>query len=580
MRLKPAFIFTLLIAVLFTFGCAGKSFTPHRGPVYSIPLTDEAAVTYNYLVYMDQIIRIQKLRQKGVHAQSEEITTLRAQADDAISEVIRLKPNPQHFIERAFLYWVPSQVNEARLILNRGLNRYPENRALLLWIARSYVQERRFNDAVDAFGDYIRKYPDDIGARAQFAESLLALGKTAESLDQISQIPAGKRTPKMTLTMAQAEFAIGKRQLAVERLRALTKKYPTHVDSLIELAYYLEQMKDYAGAEETYSTILDYGMESPSVRLRLISLNLKLNNIDKAYDIAVENAQTEGFIVDAANLFVTEGFVDLADSIVDLLFLRNPVPQSYYYYKAIIAYSQNDDGEIALQWLDSIQPDFGKIKGVRILQMEILLQTERFEELAEIIKAEHARDEYLELYTFEARLHAYHKDFDKALKTMDKGLELYPDNPELLFERAYMYDALGKTDDALREMEYLITIDPDNSAALNFVGYTLAEQNKDLDRALVFVTNALRLSPSSPYYQDSLAWVYFRQGKFDKAMHEIQKVLKVLQDSSVVWDHYGDIARALGQNAKAITGYNNALKYAPIEPQKIEEKLLQVQQEQ
>lgn len=52
---------------------------------------------------------------------------------------------------------------------------------------------------------------------------------------------------------------------------------------------------------------------------------------------------------------------------------------------------------------------------------------------------------------------------------------------------------------------------------LNYIGYTLAEENRDLPRALKLLNRAIELSPDTDYMLDSLAWAYYRSGEYAKA---------------------------------------------------------------
>lgn len=61
-------------------------------------------------------------------------------------------------------------------------------------------------------------------------------------------------------------------------------------------------------------------------------------------------------------------------------------------------------------------------------------------------------------------------------------------------------------------MEAVIDRWPDNAQALNYVGYTLADDNRDLPRALDLLNRAVELSPETDYMLDSLAWVHYRAG--------------------------------------------------------------------
>ena len=122
-------------------------------------------------------------------------------------------------------------------------------------------------------------------------------------------------------------------------------------------------------------------------------------------------------------------------------------------------------------------------------------------------------------------------------------------------------------------MEEVINIDPDHAAALNFIGYTLAEQGLNLDRAEILIKKALNLDPENGYYLDSLAWLYFKSGKLDQAWETISSAVARVTDDPIIWEHYADIASALQKFEQARSGYEQALQHSPDNPAQIRDKL-------
>lgn len=147
-----------------------------------------------------------------------------------------------------------------------------------------------------------------------------------------------------------------------------------------------------------------------------------------------------------------------------------------------------------------------------------------------------------------------------ALDTLVKATETWPGNTGILYRLGLFHDRMERRDQALGVMEKIITLDPEHADALNFLGYTLAEEARDLERAETLVRNALRIKPDNGYYIDSLAWVYFRQGKIRDAWQEIRRAVSFVETDAVIWEHYGDIAAALGLSGEARKGYTGSLR--------------------
>ena len=64
---------------------------------------------------------------------------------------------------------------------------------------------------------------------------------------------------------------------------------------------------------------------------------------------------------------------------------------------------------------------------------------------------------------------------------------------------------------------------------LNYLGYLLIDKDVDPKAGMVYVEEALKQEPDSPFYLDSLAWGYYKLGQCKKADAIMKKVLKAMQ---------------------------------------------------
>src|SRR5207247_6848503 len=96
-------------------------------------------------------------------------------------------------------------------------------------------------------------------------------------------------------------------------------------------------------------------------------------------------------------------------------------------------------------------------------------------------------------------------------------------------EQAGLYD---KAADLLRKS---IALDPANSAeADNYLGYMWADHNMNLDEAELMIRRALESEPNNASYLDSLGWVEFRKGQFDRALNDLLRAAKTAERADPV----------------------------------------------
>jgi len=97
--------------------------------------------------------------------------------------------------------------------------------------------------------------------------------------------------------------------------------------------------------------------------------------------------------------------------------------------------------------------------------------------------------------------------------------------------------------------------DPENAAALNYLGYMLAERGERLDESVAYVKKALEIEPENGSYLDSLGWAYFKAEELGLAEENLKRAAGQLQTNSVVQDHYGQVlfqARALSRRHRRV----------------------------
>ena len=176
-------------------------------------------------------------------------------------------------------------------------------------------------------------------------------------------------------------------------------------------------------------------------------------------------------------------------------------------------------------------------------------------------------------YILEASLLRQEEDYLGAEHTLKQGLAQLKNDPELTYELALVYEVLERRDEGLALMESVVRAHPDHANALNYVGYTLAEEGRDLDRALVLVTKASSLDPENGYILDSVAWVHFRKNELKKAWEYIRYAVDLVDTDPTIWEHYGDIAAAMGKKAEARKGYSLSLKFNAPKPEVVRGKL-------
>jgi len=151
---------------------------------------------------------------------------------------------------------------------------------------------------------------------------------------------------------------------------------------------------------------------------------------------------------------------------------------------------------------------------------------------------------------------------DKAKDALVKGVALYPKDAQMRFQLAIAEDKLGHFDDAVREFQDLLTIDPKNAAAMNYLGYSWAELGIRLEEAEKLIRQAVSLDPDSGAYADSLGWVRYKRGDAAEARNLLEKAV-LLSPDPLIYDHLGDASLADKHPEEALQAWSKALAMDP-----------------
>jgi len=554
------------------------------------PMASAASTTYDYLEYqalLQQMIRTASVARMSPEAFARTLELQKAAAQ-ALDRVISKENAPTLYMDKAFLYWNAEQAGEARAVLTAGLAKYPDDYNLNAALANAYLMENNLSEAAKILSAYLARKENTL-LRERLGQLYVDSEQPEKALETLKRIPAKERSAEALFQLARAEARMGRRAVAIQALKKLVQQNPDHLEAWVEMAFQQEMDKDYSSAVATYSKILELGATREDIRqriengggegredirLRVVGLWLKLNSPDKALDTALASSGNKSFILAAALLFLNESYSAQASTLLDVLASQPPVPGEYFFYKAVIAHDGEGNPQKALQFLDLVpesDPHFSQALQFRIQLLYTLGREHEAVALMEQGKRLYPGQSRFPL--LQAGYLIEKKRLDEAKDVLALALKDRPEDEDLLYQYGAVLDRQGDRKTAIGIMRKIVAQNPDHADALNYIGYTLAEEGRELERALSLIKKANRLKPENGYIVDSLAWAYFRLGKLEEAWKHIQNAVTLSKDDPTMWEHYGDIAKRAGRSAQARKGYQNALKFNHETPDRIKKKL-------
>lgn len=157
--------------------------------------------------------------------------------------------------------------------------------------------------------------------------------------------------------------------------------------------------------------------------------------------------------------------------------------------------------------------------------------------------------------------------FSQAVPAYDKALSLMKDAGRArwfpLYARGIALERSGQFPKAEQDFRAALEIQPDSASVLNYLGYSLVDRGERLDEALPMIQRAVELKPDDGYILDSLAWAYFRLGRYDEAVAPMERSVSLMASDPLVNDHMGDIYWMAGRKREAEIQWQRALSLKP-----------------
>ncbi|MDE7241336.1 tetratricopeptide repeat protein [Desulfovibrio sp.] len=472
--------------------------------------------------------------------------------------------------------WLMSRKSpNAVTYLEQALKAQPEDLSLNLLLAEALGEHGMAGRGVKLMRAYLARHPGTLDARLELALLLVKEHEFSEAEKLLTDIPAKERTPLVEYYHAKALAGMERKAEAIPLLRRSVRGMPDFVEALAELAFLLEQEGELREARSTYEKLAKFQFSPQDVSLRLVNLSLRLKQPEKALQYINQGPDTIPFKLTAVTMLMDARHYLQAERLLKQLTTREGAPDDVYLLLADLAYEQRRDLNMALSWLDKIPAGSPIAVRARLLRVQLLAEAGKPDAALALARESHKDfPRAAELRDAEIRLLARQKQMDEALAAARKAAAEWPDNTDLAFLLGSLLDENGKKQEALTVMEDILKKQPDNFQALNYVGYSLAEQNRELDRALQLLTRADALAPDQSYIIDSLAWALFRAGKAEEALTKIRRAVSLEGPvDATIWEHYGDIARHLGHTAEARRAYQKALDLKPANADALRQRL-------
>ena len=510
------------------------------------------------------------------------------------------------------------KLTEARELIVKTIKQYPKEVDLYIELADIELRLRRIKNTIRILNSLYKKYPNRVDIAEKLAMITLGQGDldTSKAIfeDIVSKGPSSERTVlilgniylrenniKKGINIANSFLKINPNNIQIlqllsrcyiqennpskasEALERALKLNPTRQDIILDLGLLEEAMGNISKALGYFSKLLPGHEDDFALQDKIGEL---LTNSKKFLKALNHYKLMEKIFPDRLEIKLRIAYVYLDqrkfEKVIEILnsYITQVPNDDNAHYLLGNAYAQSDHFDNAIKELDKIHNNSEIYVEALTLKAYLYSDSGNFNEAKTILEeAISLKSEAPIIWAFLGNVYDNLKKYEKAIRALEKAHNLDPSNDKYIFTLATFYDKNSQFEKAAEIIKEFLKQYPDSADALNFIGYMYAEHGINLEKAIQYINKALEIQPHAGYIIDSLGWIYFKQGKTQKALDQLLKAKDLEPTDPVILEHLGDVQSSLDKNTEAIEYYIEALKNNPENPEKIEKKIKELKKQ-
>ena len=433
-------------------------------------------------------------------------------------------------------------------------------------LGAAYQQMKDSKDAIAAYQRANQMDPDDVRTLDALAQALLTDNQLDEAMKQFKKLAAADpEEPGPLVHISEIQLKQGNYTDALATIKKARTIDPTNLEAGYNEAMLYDVLGQFDQAAKAYQHMVDltshangaYTSEEKNNRgfflQRLGAVYVEQNKIDEA--VAAYQK-----MIDMGGDDAVRGYEGQAEAYQGA---HEPDKAIEALRSGLAAHPKNTDLKLilagALADQGGAKNDPAEIDQAFAMVKELLTN----------------KPSDLNVWESMAQMNIRLKRWKDAEDNLDKAEPLATkkdDKVYFYFLRGEWAERQHHLEPAERFFRQALALDPSNAMTLNYLGYMLADKGTQLPEALQLIQKAVKQQPANGAYLDSLGWVYFKMGDYERAEDNLRSAVQRDQTDPTVHMHLGDLYEKTGRIRQAAAQWQLSLDdFAKSNPADVEQ---------
>ena len=522
-----------------------------------------------------------------------------ASAESEVRQALSLDPNSiEGHIALARISWMRNDLVRADQEFKAAAELAPLRSAAPLLYADFKARTRAADEAKARLNVITQEAPDFLPAWRLLAQIAFTEEKFNDSLKLLENIVL--RDPaniEARVLQAQVQMVKGDVKKALETLESLNTRFPRFPPIKHQLARAYLNDGDRAKASDMLTQAIALNPEFTEAILLLGQINLQAGDPKQVIASMLSLLNKRPQLVEAqlllAQAYQSLGRLDAAAAVFREQIKVSPKSAQAHFLLGLFLLRQNkiEEARKAIEAAQQLAPE-SLLPVAQLVDLDI--RNKDFDAAFRQVRNQLQRTpESPGPYFLEGKIFAVQGKWDNAETALRKALELDPhsssaydllistylaanrlpqaiaaledllskrsDNAEALMVLAQTYERMNDFPKARDSYERLLKVNPDSPFALNNLAYLFSERLDQLDKAYNLAHKARGLLPTDPVIADTLGWILYKKGDYQKALTSLQESAIRLPNNPEVQFHLGMASYMMNDRDGARRAFHQAM---------------------